>query len=680
MENLNKPENETANDNFLTELTSSADNTSSQPKEKSLEEIERDKLMSNLKEKEYYENKPAPKEEVVENEPVVDEAKPIEDSFENSIIASEKQEKVIETKDSGEPESINDNETQSAPSVEVETKPEEPKVEEKRVESKGVEILSPKEATELEKKNTVKPITVKENVEIADDLDKKLYQSNKDIIMKNAEADVADNSEEEFQNLDIKEINETIDNAYEDESAKKPSEEDKSSEKMEVSIVKESEIQSSETETNETESTSEQGGTTAEPPKKKDYQYYGGDGNINAFKIRSAKTAKVLRNMNVEDTTNIEAANIDLKTKQERQDIYLKTVLPTLQPTMAVVPFIISGTVITMSAFSWPDVRDICAIEDKLADLDPNAQDYTYEKNLLFIQKREKELEMFYKHIIRVSGYEMKPSYEDLFGKIISFPDFQQLFFAAYVASFHKNYAFEIPCPKCGTLNKREVNSKDLCFLLNNNININQLNHYIEHGSSLDASESSKVYQEFQKEKIVDLAKSTYRTKRTLPNSSFIYDLKIPTVLDALNTMKEMIVTFKDRDLSYTDPESGETVYIDSSFGLTKELIELRSYLYIKSLIVARVIGEDKENNKAQVSFVEFTEKPAIINSIYNLSPEDYRTFLNDENLNKLIRVTGIRHAINGGICTEPTCESEIGNIPVEPEPLFFTIARQEFV
>ena len=258
MENLNKPENETANDNFLTELTSSADNTNSQPKEKSLEEIERDKLMTNLKEKEYYENKPAPKEEVVENEPVVDEAKPIDDSFENSIIASEKQEQVIETKDSGEPESINETEKQPAPSVEAETKTEEPKVEKKPAESKGVEILTPKEATELEKKNTVKPITVKENVEIADDLDKKLYQSNKDIIMKNAEADVADDSEEEFQNLDIKEINETIDNAYEDESAKKPSEEDTTSEKMEVSIVKESEIQSSETETKEAETTSEQ--------------------------------------------------------------------------------------------------------------------------------------------------------------------------------------------------------------------------------------------------------------------------------------------------------------------------------------------------------------------------------------------------------------------------------------
>lgn len=698
MENINIPKDEQANDDFLTELTISSKmniNNESENIEPSLDEIEREKLKSDLKEKEFYEND---SKNIINEEHVTEETTTVqtEKTLEDEILASENKPKEIETKTEEEIaaqnivhedkiENIQKNDestvyTTSEP-IKSENNKEEStsnnidntinRTEQVTKQTKSVEILSPKEATELEKKSEIKTPSVKENVEISDDLDKKLIQSNRDILLE--DDDITNDLEKDnFDNLGAKEINEIIDDTYDN----KPNEPEIDDGKIiNVSIVNDTEPLET-TNIDSSSVTEEQ----KKPVKKHEYQYYGGDGKLNSFKIRSAKTAKILRNISVDETAEIEAQNIANKTKQERQDIYLKTVLPTLQPTMSVIPLIISGTVITMSAFSWPDVRDICAIEDKLLDLDVNAQDYTYEKNLLFIQKREKELEMFYKHIIRVSGYEIKPSFEELFGKIILFPDFQQLFFAAYVASFQKNYSFDIPCPKCGTVNPIEVNSKDLCFLLNSNININQLNYYVENGSSLDASESGKIYQEFQKEKIVELAKSTYRTKRTLPNSSFVYDLKIPTVLDALNTMKEMIITFKDRDLSYTDPDTGETVYIDSSFGLTSELIELRSYLYIKSLIVARVVDENKETNSAKVSFVEFDEKPAIVNSIYNLSPEDYRVFLNDENLRKLIKVTGIRHAINGGKCSEPTCESEIGNIPVEPEPLFFMIARQEFV
>ena len=288
----------------------------------------------------------------------------------------------------------------------------------------------------------------------------------------------------------------------------------------------------------------------------------------------------------------------------------------------------------------------------------------------------------FFKCIFRVSPLQIealyKPTQEELFGNIIKFPDFQQLFFAAYSASFLKEYQFEITCATCGTVNYKMVNSKDLCFLLNSNINIKQLNYYIEHGASIDNSESAKVYKEFQEEKIVDMSKATYRTTSKLPVSSFIYDLKIPSILDALNTMEEIVETFKDRDLSYTDLETGNTVYIDSSFGLTPELFELKKYLYISNLIVPRIIDEDKENNKAKVSFVNFKEKPAIINSVFQLSPEDYRTLMNDKNLNKLIKVSGIRHAIDAGTCEEVTCGSDLGSIPVEPEMLFFIIARQE--
>ena len=107
-------------------------------------------------------------------------------------------------------------------------------------------------------------------------------------------------------------------------------------------------------------------------------------------------------------------------------------------------------------------------------------------------------------------------------------------------------------------------------------------------------------------------------------------------------------------------------------------MIELRKYLYISKLIVPRIVSENKESNSAQVSFVDFKEKSAILNSVYSLSPEDYKTLMNDENLNKLIKVSGIRHAIAAGYCEEETCKADLGSIPVEPEMLFFIIARQE--
>ena len=99
---------------------------------------------------------------------------------------------------------------------------------------------------------------------------------------------------------------------------------------------------------------------------------------------------------------------------------------------------------------------------------------------------------------------------------------------------------------------------------------------------------------EFQKEKIVELSTTKYRIKKNLPISSFVYELSIPTVYEALDAMEEIIETFRDVDLSYTEmvkDGNGEiistsTVYIDSSFGLTPQLIEMRKYLYMSSLIV----------------------------------------------------------------------------------------------
>ena len=529
----------------------------------------------------------------------------------------------------------------------------------KTAKDRSVEIVSPETAAEIKAKQSKPKTVITKDVTISEDLDAQVLKSNKEI-----EESAMDRIVEESDTyITPSEVSKIIDDSYEFDDAE-------TVDKIEVAVI--------DNDVEDTKSPSEK--TKKNTKVKKTVKYYGGDGKETSFKIRTAKISNVLRNINVENTDEVVSTSIDSKNAKDRQDIYLKTVLPTLQPSISVVPMIVSGVVISMTAFTWPDIREIILIEDKIEDLNPNSLEYIYDKNKYFIDKRRKELELLYKHINSVSGYPTKPSYDDLFGKIIKFPDFPQLFFAAYSASFLRPYNFNITCGTCGSDNDRAISSKDLCFLLNSNININQLNYYIEKGAVMDNTVSGKAYADFQKEKIVEMANSTYRTKKKLPVSSFIFDLKIPTVLEALDTMNEIIEVFRDKDLSYTDIDTGSTVFVDSSFGLNDDLMNIRKYLYINKLIVAQVIDEDREKKTAKVTFVDFTEKQAILNTIYSLSPEDYVTLMNDENLNKLIHVSGIRHAINAGKCGEPTCGSDLGNIPVEPEMLFFTTARRESV
>lgn len=524
---------------------------------------------------------------------------------------------------------------------------------------RSVEIVSPETAAEIKAKQSKPKTVITKEVTISEDLDAQVLKSNKEI-----EESVVDRIIEESDTyITPSEVSKIIDDSYEFDDAE-------TADKIEVAIID-----------NDVEDKKPSSEKTKKNTKvKKTVKYYGGDGKETSFKVRTAKISNVLRNINVENTDEVVSTSIDSKNAKDRQDIYLKTVLPTLQPSISVVPMIVSGVVISMTAFTWPDIREIILIEDKIEDLNPNSLEYIYDKNKYFIDKRRKELELLYKHINSVSGYPTKPSFDDLFGKIIKFPDFPQLFFAAYSASFLRPYNFNITCGTCGSDNDRSISSKDLCFLLNSNININQLNYYIEKGAVMDNTVSGKAYADFQKEKIVEMANSTYRTKKKLPVSSFIFDLKIPTILEALDTMNEIIEVFRDKDLSYTDIDTGSTVFVDSSFGLNDDLMNIRKYLYINKLIVAQVIDEDREKKTAKVTFVDFTEKQAILNTIYSLSPEDYVTLMNDDNLNKLIHVSGIRHAINAGKCGEPTCGADLGNIPVEPEMLFFTTARRESV
>lgn len=561
-----------------------------------------------------------------------------------------------------ETEEVKDVKTPSSdPVIETEVKPEVQNIEKKESlkvkKEKEISVVSAKEAEIIKDDVENKP---KLGIDvIIDDMDQRVRNENIEIRKVN-EARLGE-FDDDFDDLTPAKVLETIDSNYEDSSSDS---DDYIPKQVEVIDY---------TETSEEKKIVDASITKAsEEPRERNY--YGGDGEQSSFKIRTAKIAKVLRNIKLENTDSITATDISKKTQKEQQNIYMSTVLPTLQPRYSVVPFVVSGVVITMTAFQWVDIKEICKIDEKIDDLDPSSDDYIYNKNLIFLEKREKEMDIFYRHIYSVSGYETKPSRHKLFSEIIKFPDFQQLFFAAYTSTFQNPTSIGLTCATCGTTHDLSVKPKDLCFLLNKHIDIDKLNKFIDKGA-ISSSSTAEVYEEFQKEKIVESANSIFRIQNKLPISSFIYELQVPYVSQAYDALAEIIEKFKDKPLEYIDEETQQFVSIDSTFNLPDYMIELRKYIYLKSLMVPHIVEESGETTK--VSYIGFTDLDGIIDSVYNLSSEDYSHLMRDPRLNSLMNVSGIRHLIDGKQCPEESCGAELGLLPVEPEMLFFMTARQ---
>lgn len=550
--------------------------------------------------------------------------------------------------------------------VQSEIKPEEtqpvnpdPKTERK------VEILDP-ETAEVIERQAKHPIQVESiGTEVpSDDFEDKIRKTRVEIQEENNR--LTDNFEEEY-NED--KLVDTIASNYDDEDTVN----NEVSDNVKVEVI----------ENNGPEHTSKK--ETKTPEDKQEYSneyrnaWHGGDGEVTSFKQKSARISKILRNVNIEDTAAVRSSDMSHLSEQERTDVYLKSVLPALQPNYIAIPLVISGVIVSMTAFGWPDVREICQVDEELDELDPMDDDYTYKKNMIFLKRRRKQCDLFYNHILAVSGYKNVPPKEELFGKIIKFPDFQQLFFGAYAATFQKEYSFTIGCGTCGYDNEIKVWPKQLCFLLNKNIDLDRLNHYLSKGASLnkDNEETLQVYKEFQEEELVKQAKKTFRIKKSLPNSAFIYELKIPSIFEAYDALEEIANTYRNKDFEIID-EDGNMSTIDAAFDLTPDLIELKKYLYMSAILIPVTVNNEKNAPTVQIKYERLQDTSSVINSVYKLSLEDYRTLINDPQLNNLIKCNGIQHAIKAGKCKAESCGEDMGILPVNPETLFFIIARPE--
>lgn len=586
------------------------------------------------------------------DEPVKDEEQKFEESF-DKIEAKPKVE---------EPEPAKEE-----PIISVEKKEEVKPVEEKPKKAKKkktVEVVGSEEFEKSkEEKENPKP-KVDNNIDIADNIERRINESNENIV----NGDTNERMEEVQDSI----LNESVDSyIHKNYDTDDDSEENKPKKEIEIISAKNDKEDAEEIVEKAKEKISHE-------DKLKESNIFGGDGKISAFKLRRSHISKILNDVKISDTSTIDPIDISNRSDIDRSEMYVKTVIPTLNPCYSVVPLIISGVVITMTAFSWPNIRDICLIEEKIDDLDPSDEDYIYKKNQLFIEKRKKQLDLFYDHIYSVSGYPVKPEKDEFYGKIMKWPDFQQLFFAAYSATFQKSYDFVLTCPRCGLEQTRSVNPKNLCFMLNKNINIDSFNHYLQKGAAVASNDDSiAVYKEFQAEKIVERSNNTYRTVRPLSDSAMICTLRVPTVNEAMETIEQIAETFRDKELEHTD-DDGTSIAIDSSFGVNevRDLRELKRYIYINSILIAEPnqVSEDK----IKVGYIEFKSKDTILNTITRLSVVDYKELISDPNLNAIVTISGIRHQFDAKICDNPNCKQEMGLMAIEPETLFFTIAKQE--
>lgn len=620
------PNNEMTNDEFLAKLADTSTNVSENEPEKDVE-------------------KPIEKEEVKTDKEVFNE------TMSNLQSKPVVEEQTVETKQEIQKE---DPSSRIRDINEINKTTSKPK--------KNVEVVTSKEIERREEEKHKHKSKVEHKVDVSDDLEKRMNQENSEIIDGNNDKLIREQEE-----LLSEPVDSFIHKHYEDEG------ESLTNKKIEI-VTSKSDKNASKNEKNVEKDPENE---VSRDEKMRNSHIYGGDGIVTAFKTRRSKISKILGSVNVDDTSSIDPIDVEKRTDIDRSKMYVQTILPTLKPCYSVVPLIISGTVITMTAFSWPDIREICLIEEKSNDLDPEDEEYVYKKNMLFIEKRKKQLEIFYSHIFSVSGYAEKPSYDDFYRKIVKWPDFSQLFFAAYSATFHKSYDFTVQCPRCGLEQTRAINPKNLCFMLNRNINIDRMNYYIQKGAAVSSSdESLKVYKEFQEEKLVEKSNSVYRTIKPLSDSAIICSLKVPSVLEAIDAMESMIERFKDKPLEYVT-DDGTTISIDSSFGVNdvKELRNLKKYLYINSILVAE---PSELEDKIEVGYIEVKTKDDIFNTIANLSIVDYKELITDPNLNAISNISGIKHQFDSKLCDNSNCKQDMGLMAVEPETLFFIIAEQE--
>ena len=585
---------------------------------------------------------PKPKEEKVNVEPVP---------------ATDLNDKLMESLENGNAVEEEKKET------EIPKKEEKPETEEET--KKGVEEKKSKkkEDSDIILESDLKDSSTTPEQNIKDLDDEELTEQEKEAKEKVSKlADKAEKLYTEIENLQQEKRNSTFENGVIDESEDVNEEivvEDKGK-KIKVDEKVDEDIETKiETKEKELEKVLKEANSITES-----YNYYSAEkGNFAPF---VSSENKILKHFS---KTKLDAEKIQTTTKANdpaNEDLFIKQYItqesasssPIAAPRITRVPLLLSGCYVEIKNFTYTEMADY-------------ARKVT-EPNITFKEKLLRELDAIYKHITWTSFMKKGEilSYDDFVSKI-KFPDYEQLFFAMYDASFPGITTWNITCRRCKQTTSVERTSKQLCYILNNR-NDSVLTDRFLHDILLqklpvEQMKNTRVYQ---------FANSLWDGKVIYPNNIKVA-YETPTILDVIETL-DIIESNYSQDF----PDTGDIMDSEKPNGKI-----LLLFCAIKKLWVPLVTGKDKDGrniirfHELDATFKGVTDAEAeerikakdhIINVLMNLPEEQFAQLFSGRDVRLRVKAEGIAHFVNNVECSNPECKAHIGNIPIDMRDSFF--------
>lgn len=374
------------------------------------------------------------------------------------------------------------------------------------------------------------------------------------------------------------------------------------------------------------------------------------DPNDRMFRMLLNKKTDVISRISEEiDTSNINPKKIgtdDLSTAS----FLSKQVGPLMKPDVAIVPLLVSGLVVNISAFMYYDLIKIRQIIPEFRTRNASA------RNAALLKKRKLEIETIYDHIVCVQGYSQKPSYDEFLNMVL-LPDLAQLFFGTYLATYNHEQTYEVTCMQCG--NSIEVNKspKDLCYILSENIDYNDAKKIIR--GTMPSEKIADI-------PLVKYSKKEYVEKKPLPKSGIIIHEKIPTLKDYIEGIEILNDVYSDRDLNDIDFTSLYVRNMEEEQPIEKFL---RACLYINQIVVPDIDINDGGQH-AKTTFYSTTDKGIIYETLSKLHADDFNAIVTSENIDKMMSIKGIQHYIKLDEC--PNCHIQMEPFHFNSELIFF--------
>lgn len=372
------------------------------------------------------------------------------------------------------------------------------------------------------------------------------------------------------------------------------------------------------------------------------------DSKDQLFKIMKNKRSNVISKIiETIDTTKINPKEVD-GDEISTSAFLSKQIAPLLNPDISIVPLLISGYVVNISAFMYDDLIKVRQI---VPEFDTNSPT---ERNIALLKKRKLELETIYNHIVCFQGISEKPSYDE-FLEMVLLPDLPQLIFGSYAATYNQTQEYTAQCRSCGHTISVERTVKDLCHIISKNIDIDTIKKILNNTYPKDKISELPIVRD---------SKKVYVEEKPLPRSGIVLREKIPTLKEFLDGIEALTNIYEDDDLNDVDFFS---LYYYGGRENERNYF-LRECLFIHEMIVPSI---KFDGEKSEASFHLVKDKEIIYRTLRKIHADDYKAIFRSNNLRRMTSIKGIQHYIKMDTC--PNCGIKLEPFPFNAELIFFS-------